>query len=210
MTFTHFKYTIFNMKQTKEPGVKIRMARPCDAAALLSIYAPYVLHTPITFEYTVPSEKAFAERMRSVSNAYPYLVSLQDGQVTGYAYAAPFRERAAYNWCVEVSIYIKEGFHGKGIGKALYTDLEHILMQQNILNLYACITYPNPESIGFHQSIGYQTIAHFKNSGYKSGCWHDMIFMEKFLKKHPSNPEAFIPINQLNPSGLLPARKERL
>lgn len=174
----------------------IRMAALEDAEELLQIYTPYVEHTAVTFEYTVPSAAEFRERMAQILTRYPYLLAVQEdsGKILGYAYASSFKSRAAYDWSVETSIYIREDCRGAGAGRQLYQALEKILTEQNILNVNACIAYPNPESIRFHQQFGYQTVAHFTKCGYKMGTWYDMIWMEKMLGEHPDHPEPVIPI----------------
>ena len=131
------------MTEDRKKG--IRVATPQDAGALLAIYAPYVTDTAITFEYEVPSLTEFRERIRHTLERYPYLVMEQDGEILGYAYAGPFKERAAYDWAVETTIYVKQGMKKQGIGRKLYQALEDILIRQNILNLNACIGYPTVE-----------------------------------------------------------------
>lgn len=176
--------------------IEIRQATPLDADRLVEIYAPYVEKTAITFEYQVPSPSEFEKRITSIFSRYPYLAALVDGQIKGYAYASPFKKRAAYDWSVETSIYIAMDFHGQGIGSLLYKQLEDILKTQNICNMCACITYPNPQSIGFHEHMGYKLVAHFHKSGYKFAAWHDVVFMEKFINDHLSDQKPFIPIKQ--------------
>ena len=118
----------------------IRLARPDDAAALLEIYAPYVWDTAITFEYTPPSEEEFQRRILSVEERYPYLVAEQHGRIAGYAYASRFKERAAYDWDVETSIYLRMDERHHGLGWLLYEKLEAVLRLQGVVNLHACIT----------------------------------------------------------------------
>ncbi len=166
----------------------IRAAKAEDAAHLLDIYTPYVQNTAITFEYEVPSVEEFRNRMVHTMEKYPYLLLQQGEEIHGYAYASAFKGRSAYDWAVETSIYVKEGAHGKGIGKKLYAALEEILAAQHIINVNACIAYPNPESISFHEKYGYKTVAHFTKCGYKLGKWYDMIWMEKMLGHHPEKP----------------------
>ena len=173
--------------------LSIRTARESDAAALVSIYEPYVLRTVITFEYEVPSTEEFAGRIRSTLRKYPYLVAESGGEVVGYAYASPFKTRAAYDWAVETSIYVRMDLRGKGIGAGLYRALEEALGRMRILNLNACIGYPNPESVGFHERFGYRTVGHFSKCGYKMGAWHDVIWMEKFLGAHDAPPDPVVP-----------------
>ena len=178
-------------------ALQIRNATLEDAPKLLEIYTPYVEHTAITFEYSVPTLEEFTTRVQNTLQKYPYLVAEADGEVLGYTYASAFKARAAYAWSVETSIYVKKGTHRRGIGCALYTALEEILTRQHVCNLCACIAYPNPESIAFHERFGYHTIAHFHKSGYKNNVWYDMIWMEKELCPHTIPPLPFIPFSQL-------------
>lgn len=177
--------------------MNIRIATPEDAASILAIYAPYVENTTITFEYDVPTLEEFTERIRHTLERFPYLVAEEDGRIVGYTYASPFKTRAAYSWSVETSIYVDQTCKGSGIGRALYTALEEYLEKQNICNVCACITYPNPPSIAFHERFGYKTVAHFHSSGYKGGEWVDMIWMEKELCPHSVPPKPFIPFPRL-------------
>lgn len=181
--------------------MQIRVATTEDANALLSIYAPYVEHTAITFEYDVPTIEDFTARIDNTLRKYPYLVAIKGNEILGYAYASAFKGRAAYDWSVETSIYVKTGCGRTGIGTALYQALETILKKQNICNLCACIAYPNPESIAFHESFGYRTVAHFHASGYKQGKWYDMVWMEKELCPHEPVPKSFVPFSSLNLKG---------
>ena len=178
--------------------INIRTASPSDAPALLSIYAPYVENTAITFEYTVPTPEDFRERIARTLDRYPYLVAQLNGTVMGYAYASAFHPRAAYDWSADVSIYVSEDARGSGIGTRLYAALEDILKQQNIVNVNACIAFPNPGSISFHEKLGYQTVGHFTKCGYKLGRWWDMIWMEKMLGDHPDIPGRLIPYPDLD------------
>lgn len=175
----------------------IKTASLKDAPRLLEIYRPYVLKTPITFEYDVPTVTEFASRIETTLKKYPYIVAVVDDKIVGYAYTSPFKTRAAYQWAVETSIYLDLDYKGSGIGTALYQRLEEISKQQNIINMNACITYGNPESIAFHEKFGYKQVAHFTKCGYKFDRWHDMIWMEKMLGDHPKQPLAFIPFEKL-------------
>lgn len=177
--------------------MNIRTATLPDAGRLLDIYAPYVERTAITFEYTVPSLAEFESRLLHTLEKYPYLTAEEGDKLLGYAYASAFKGRAAYGWSVETSIYVREDCTGKGIGRALYSALEDVLRRQHICSLCACITYPNPESIAFHERFGYRTVAHFHDSGFKLDRWYDMIWMEKELCPHTVPPLPFIPFSEL-------------
>lgn len=169
----------------------IRKARLQDAEALLAIYAPYVEQTAITFEYAVPTVNEFRRRMANVAESYPWLVAVDDGSIAGYAYASAFKERAAYQWAVETSIYVDRNERGKGIGRRLHEALEETLKQQGILNMNACIAYTEHEdeyltldSVRFHERLGYTQVAHFHKCGKKFDRWYDMIWMEKLIGVH--------------------------
>ena len=171
--------------------LEIRRAELKDAEALLSIYAPYVEQTAITFEYDVPTIEEFRERIVHITKKYPWLVGIVDDRVVGYAYASAFKERAAYQWAVETSIYVDKKERGKGIGRLLHDSLEIALQEQGILNLNACISYLEQEdeyltldSVYFHQRLGYTQVAHFHKCGKKFGRWYDMIWMEKLIGPH--------------------------
>lgn len=171
----------------------IRPAAVGDAPALSAIYAPYVENTTVTFEYIPPTAEEFAERIARISAKYPYLVCLEDGRPVGYAYANTFRERAAYDWDVELSIYVEQGHHHAGIGRMLYLALEEILREMGIVNLYVCITSPNPDSIAFHEALGYAHLAVFPRAGYKHGKWHDITWMHKEANPHSNPPPQIAP-----------------
>ena len=183
--------------EAKMDKIQLRMATKEDAKALLAIYRPYVEHTTITFEYEVPSEIEFERRIKETLEKYPYLVADCEGNIVGYAYASAFKSRAAYDWCVETSIYVAEKTRGLGVGQKLYGKLEELLKKQHIMNVNACIAYPNPKSIELHEKQGYQKVAHFSKCGYKLGKWVDMIWMEKCIGKHPDDPEPILKVNQI-------------
>ena len=108
----------------REDGLRIRLARPEDGERLVKLYTPYVRETAVTFEYEAPAAEEFSGRIRETLKRYPYFVAEWDGEPVGYAYASPFHTRAAYQWAAETSVYVKQGLHGKGVGKALYKSLE--------------------------------------------------------------------------------------
>ncbi len=166
----------------------IRPAQLSDAPALLAVYRPYVEETYISFEYEVPSLEEFTRRIQTINERYPYLLAEQDGAVLGYAYAAPFKARAAYDWAVETTIYLRQDQRGRGIGRALYTELERQLRERGIQNMEACIAYPHPESIAFHTALGFRMVGRFEKCGYKLGDWRDMVWMEKHIGSHPLPP----------------------
>lgn len=182
----------------------VRAAVPEDAEVLLEIYRPYVEKTAITFEVEVPTPEEFRERIRRVLRRYPYLVAERDGEIVGYAYAGPFKERAAYDWAVETTVYVREDRKRMGIGKELYAALERALTLQKILNVNACIAYPETEdayltrdSVQFHEHMGYKTVGEFHQCGYKFRRWYNMVWMEKFLGEHRENQEPVKPFAEI-------------
>lgn len=185
-------------------NIKIRMATKADAKEILRIYATYIRDTAISFEYDVPTVEEIAERINSILKKYPYIVAIDNNQIIGYAFVSSFKQRAAYDWAVETTVYISQDCRGKGVGKKLYLTLEEILKRQNILNLNACIAYTPTEnahltnaSIYFHESLEYKKVGHFTKCGYKFGAWYDVIWMEKIIGDHSANPKPVIPISEL-------------
>lgn len=163
--------------------MSVRMANEQDIPQILEIYAPYILDTAVSFEYTVPSLEAFTQRFFSVTAQFPWLVWEENGQILGYAYgSAPF-ERAAFQWCAEASIYLRPEAQGQGIGKRLYRELETLLRLQGYQKVYAIITSENQSSVAFHKAVGYSHVADMPGCGFKLGRWHGIIWMEK-----PLNP----------------------
>ena len=188
----------------------IRVATINDAQELLDVYAPYVTNTAISFEYDVPSLTEFEARITNILKKYPYLVAEYDGEILGYAYTHAFVGRAAYDHAVETTIYLKEDKTKMGIGRMLYEALEKISQSQNILNLNACIGYPevpdehlNLNSVQFHEHMGYQIVGTFHNCGYKFCTWYHMVWMEKIIGNHDSMPLPVIPFAELNPENIV-------
>ena len=159
----------------------IRFATENDLSAMLEIYRPYVENTTYSFEYEVPSMEAFTRRFRDHVQQFPWLVWEEEGQVLGYAYAGAPWERAAYRWCAEVSIYLSESVHGRGIGRQLYALLEEILTCQGYRVVYALITTENTGSVAFHEKLGYSYHSTFENCGFKMGRWLGVIWLQKRL-----------------------------
>ena len=163
--------------------MEIRFAKPSDARSLLDIYAPYVENTAITFEYEVPTIENFANRIEKTLEKYPYLVAEEDGVVVGYAYASTYYARAAYDWAVELSVYVSQDALGQGVGTRLYDVLEDLLEQMGYIHFLTCISLPNEASLALHRKRGYQQVAHFPKIGYKFNRWHDIVWLQKSLDK---------------------------
>ena len=168
-------------------NVCIRKATEEDAGALLGIYAPYV-DTPVTFENEVPSIEEFVRRIREISSFYPYIVCEMEGRVVGYAYAHRQMERAAYQWNVELSVYVENRFVGRGIGKRLYRVLMEWLERQHVKTLYASITLPNEASVALHRSFGFREVGICRQAGYKCGRWRDVMWMDRHLGPMEGEP----------------------
>lgn len=171
--------------------IRIRVASEDDAEALLAIYAPYVIKTAITFECEVPTLEEFRDRIHHTLQKYPYLVAEQKGKILGYVYVSPFKERAAYDWAVETSIYVEETLQHSGVGGRLNRALEAVCGAMGILNMEACIGVPQVEdehltrnSEEYHAHIGYRLVGEFDKCGYKFGRWYNMVWMEKMIGEH--------------------------
>ncbi|MDD6310490.1 MAG: GNAT family N-acetyltransferase [Firmicutes bacterium] len=176
--------------------MKIEKVKIEDAAELLEIYAPYVKNTAVTFEYDVPTLEEFEGRVKRISSEYPYIKAVKDGKILGYAYANTFKERKAYNWSVETTIYIREDDRRGGVGRALYNALEKSLNRMGVINMNACIGLPiegdehsSHDSYKFHQKMGFVLAGRFHNSGFKFNTWYDMVWMEKIIGEYSDNPK---------------------
>lgn len=177
----------------------IRLATSNDAAGILTIYAPYIANTSFTFETEVPPVEEFAERINTYLINWPWLVCEVDGKIAGYAYATKHRERVAYQWSIESSIYIYNDFQKTGIGKALYNALFEILKKQGFRNVYAVINLPNEKSVAFHESLGFAYFATYEQVGYKLGKWKNVGWWRLIVNEfddEPVSPISFIDFNK--------------
>ncbi len=163
----------------------IRDARRSDVPAMLAIYAPFVEHTAVSFEYEVPTEAEFARRLEEHQAAFPWLVCEENGRVMGYAYAGRAFERAAYGWNAEISCYLAPELRGRGVGRRLYARIEEILTRLGYYKLFAVVTSANAPSVAFHRALGFRDAACFRNVGYKQGGWYDVLWLEKTLCDRP-------------------------
>ena len=181
--------------------VVIRLADPArDAASILALYAPYIEKTAITFEYVVPEQAAFEQRVKDIAAEFPYLLLEIDGELAGYAYAHRQAERAAFGWNAELSIYLKESFTGYGLGMPLYRLLEELLEMQGYINFYGVITASNAGSIAFHEKMGYQIIGTHERTGYKFGAWHGVVWMHR--RVHENAPREIMSVHALSPKAV--------
>lgn len=167
----------------------IRLAVEDDCSSILNIYAPFISDTAITFEYKIPSLKEFGARMAKIQKTYPWLVCEIGGEIAGYAYASRYGEREAFDWSVELSIYISPDFQRKSIGKALYCALLDILKLQGFYNAYALVSVPNAKSEKLHESFGFETVGQFRNVGYKLKSWRNIKTFGLKLNEYENSPE---------------------
>ena len=184
----------------------IRDATVNDIEAMLNVYAPYVENTAVSFEYEVPSIDEFRSRFEKITKKYPYfLAEDSNGEVLGYTYYSEFKDREAYRYSVETTIYLAKEACGRGIGRKLYEVLEKAAKAQNITNMNACIAtcktedeYLTNRSYYFHEKMGYKLVGTFHNSGYKFDKWYDMVWMEKSVGEYFVPAKSFIPYKELS------------
>lgn len=166
----------------------LREGRETDGGSIAEIYAPYVRDTAISFEVVPPTGEDMRERIRSMAASYPWLVCADGESVRGYAYASRHRERAAYRWAVDVSVYIRAEAQRRGIGRALYSALLRLIAAQGFCTAYAGITLPNLSSVGLHEAMGFQAVGVYRAVGYKLGAWHDVGWWDLVLRTQPAKP----------------------
>ena len=183
--------------------IVLRAASEQDAAAMLALYAPYVINTTVSSEYEPPTLAEFAGRMRRFTERLPWLVCVVDGVVAGYGYASPHRTRAAYQWSVETSIYVAEDYHRRGIAGAIYSALFELLAMQGYYNIYVGITSPNERSMKFHKAMGFIISGAYQESMYKFGQWRDGLWMGKSLRPHEGEPQPTVPFPEIADSPLV-------
>ena len=171
----------------------IRVAHPADGLAIAEIYGPYVRDTAISFEADPPTGEEMAARIAATLPTHPYLVAHREGAVVGYAYASKHRERAAYRWSVDVTVYVSQIERRTGVGRALYTTLLGILRKQGFRSAYAGITLPNPGSIGLHEAMGFRPAGTYRNAGYKLGRWHSVGWWALELNETDVEPQEPVP-----------------
>lgn len=180
--------------------VSIRMATPKDVDGMLSIYQPLIVSSATSFEFEVPTHAAFNRRVAQIQEKYPWLVCEWDKKIAGYAYAGSHRSRDAYQWSVELSVYVNAQFQRKGIARALYESLIALLKLQGFVNAFIGITLPNEPSTKFHESLGFQPIGTYHNVGYKKGQWHSVGWWELPLSVWSNSPK--VPLSLLEAGNL--------
>jgi phosphinothricin acetyltransferase len=162
--------------------VRLRTARPADAAALAAIYRPYVTDSIVTFELEPPTAREMAARLEAVAGRYPWIVAeTEGGDVVGYAYACPFRPRAAYRFAVETTVYLRREMTRRGLGRRLYAPLLRTLESQGFTQAIAAITLPNDPSVALHERLGFVHAGTYAKVGYKLGQWLDVGLWQRPL-----------------------------
>jgi len=174
--------------------LNIRLAAPEDADAEASIYRPIVATTGISFDPEPPRAAEMRDRIASTLQRFPWLVCTDhERRISGYAYAGRHRERAAYRWAVDTTVYVRDDVRGRGVGRALYETLFQHLVQLGYFQAFAGITLPNAASVGLHEALGFQLIGIYRNVGFKMGAWHDVGWWQRALQPLalPSAPKLF-------------------
>jgi len=175
----------------------IRLASVEDAADIVVIYDPIVRHTAISFELEPPTVAVMGQRIAAILTQFPWLVYQHQGKVLGYVYASQHRSRAAYQWSVDVSVYIHPASRRAGVGRALYTALFRLLARQGFYNAYAGITLPNAASVSLHETLGFEAIGAYRQVGYKLGGWHDVGGWQLRLRTDTAAPIPPMPLATL-------------
>jgi L-amino acid N-acyltransferase YncA len=152
----------------------IRPVGPDDASRICAIYNHYVQHTPITFEEVPVTVSEMESRIERTTEALPWLVCEEEGKLIGYGYAGKWRERAAYRFTVEVTVYLAPSAVGKGRGSALLGALLAALRTREVHSVIGGIALPNPASVALFEKFGFRKVADFKEAGFKFGRWIDV------------------------------------
>ncbi len=164
--------------------MRVRYADPGrDAGACAAIYAPSVNGTAVSFEEVAPSAAEMAARIQATSAVWPWLVAEQDGAIVGYAYGSRHRERPAYRWAVDVSVYVDAAHHRQGIGRALYGPLLALLTAQGFHEACAGIALPNDASVRLHEAVGFRPVGVYREIGFKLGRWWDVGWWQLTLRE---------------------------
>jgi len=178
----------------------VRPATPADAQSCLEIYAPVVLNSHSSFETRVPDAETYSRRIAGIMRDFPWLVCESGAKVVGYAYASRYRERVAYQWSVEVSAYVADGYRRAGVARSLYGPLLDTLRRQGFRNAYAVIAQPNAPSVAFHESMGFRYLCTYHEVGFKMGRWYDVGWWWLRLNDSTETPSAPIPYSRLHPA----------
>jgi len=161
------------------------------------IYAPIVAGTAISFETDIPAPAEMEGRIAATLAFAPWLVCADGERLLGYAYAARHRERAAYRWCVDVSVYVRDGCRRGGLGRALYSSLFELLRLQGFCAAHAGITLPNAASVGLHEALGFRPVGVYPRVGFKDGRWHDVGWWQLPLRERTAEPAPTLSMDAL-------------
>ncbi|MEN9790351.1 MAG: hypothetical protein RLZZ63_9 [Gemmatimonadota bacterium] len=160
----------------------LRDAVTDDAAAIAALYASFVTDSTVTFEETPPDGTEIARRIAGVqAQGLPWIVAEEEGGLTGYTYATPWRARRGYRFSVEVTVYVAPAHHRRGVGRALYQTLFARLAAAGYHAAMAGIALPNSPSVALHEALGMKQVAHFQETGFKFGRWVDVGYWERLL-----------------------------
>jgi phosphinothricin acetyltransferase len=168
--------------------MRLRDATGGDAEACATIYAPYVTGTAVSFELEPPTAADMAGRIASAGDRHAWLVLEDGGRVVGFAYGQPFRERAAYRWACETSVYLEVGRRRTGGGRVLYEALLARLGERGYRRAFAGMTLPNPASEGLHRALGFEPVGVYRKVGWKHGAWHDVAWVQKAIDSDQDPP----------------------
>lgn len=163
------------------PDLLVRDATADDAPACAAIYAPYVTGTTVTFETEPPDAAEMGRRIAKAQERHAFLVLEDAGDVVGYAYAGPFKERAAYRWSCEVSVYLADAWHSRGGGRRLYEALLQRLTARGYRMAAAGMTQPNEASARLHAALGFEPVGTYRAIGWKFGAPRDVTWVQRSL-----------------------------
>lgn len=175
----------------------IRIASREDCSDIAEIYAPIVERSHISFELIPPTADEMAHRMSAALESHVWLVAEEAGRVNGYAYASKYRDKPAYKWSTETTIYVRDGLRSKGVGRSLYAALLRILSAQNYRRAFAGIALPNQGSVALHEAMGFGHIGTNPEAGFKLDRWHDLGWWSFQLNDRDGEPAPLIPLDKL-------------
>lgn len=178
--------------------IQVRLATITDAKEMVDIYSPNILNVATSFETEVPGLEEMQKRIETILPKYPWIVCAVDRKIAGYVYASKHRDREAYQWSCECTIYMHNDFKGLGIGKELYQLLFAILKLQGFRNVYAGITLPNRASVNIHEKCGFEHFATYENIGYKFGKWHSVGWWKLRINNYDLQPPPPLKLSELD------------
>jgi L-amino acid N-acyltransferase YncA len=161
--------------------IAVREVTMDDVIDITKIYNHYVENTTITFDLVLSTEEEMAERIKGIMKTYPFLVITEDDEVVGFAYASQWKDKAAYQFCAETTIYLHPNAVSKGLGLRLYNALLAALPLFDIATVIGCITIPNPESIALHEKLGFKKVGEFDHVGFKFEKWINVGYWQKHI-----------------------------